>query len=213
MLLSMYASYQLANRNKITYVLSIVVFVLLISFLSVILPLNMIGAFVFLPFFCWSFPFYSYIESVNLGDPRYWVDFYKIRFLTVDLTSALPFGSGSWYQRLPLDTVIPVFLLVNIVGALLGFGLSRITRIREWGNNRTWKLAGLILGVAFLMIGWWLTASNSRIVVNGRIVRPTGLYFMDGFAIFLFGIIVLLIVVGKILWGLKIDFWKNSLKT
>jgi hypothetical protein len=208
MLLSMYVSYQLANRNKIIYVLSMVVFVLLISFLSVILPLDQIGVYLFFPFLCWSFPFYSYIESVNLGDPG-WVDFYKIRFLTVDLTSALPFRSGMH----ALDTVIPVFLLVNVVGALLGFGLSRITRIREWGNNRTWKLAGLILGAAFLMIGWWLIASNSRIVVNGRIVRPEGLYYMDGAAVFLFGIIVLLIAVGKILWGLKIDFWKNSLKT
>ena len=209
----MYVSYHLANRNKITYVLSMVVFVVLVSFLSTILPLDAIGVYLFFPFLCWSFPFYAYITPIFSLEQYYWVDFYKIRFLTVDLTPAFSLGTGLSYRWFPLDIAIPIFLLVNVVGALLGYGLSRITRIREWGTNRTWKLAGLILGAAFLMIGWWLIASNSRIVVNGRIVRPKGLYYMDGAAIFLFGIIVLLIAVGKILWGLKIDFWRNSLKT
>lgn len=202
MLLSMYLSYQLANHNKITYALSMVVFVVLISFLSAIHPLGQVGDFLVFPLLCLSFPFYAYVTSIFSWEQLFWVDFYKVRFLTVDLTSALPLESGLiWSQRFPLNNAIPLFLLVNIGGALLGYGLSRIPRIREFGNNRIWKLAGFILGATFLMIGGWLTASNSRIVDNGRIVRPEGLYYMDGRAIFWFGIIMLLIVVGKILWG------------
>jgi hypothetical protein len=190
-----------------------VVFVVLISFLSAILPLNMIGGFFFFPLLCLSFPFYAYVTAMFSWEQYHWVDFYKVRFLTMDLTSALPFGSGLWYQRLPLDTAIPIFLLVNIVGVILGYGLSRITRIREFGNNRIWKLAGFILGATFLMIGGWLIALNSRIVDNGRIVRPEGLYYIDGNAISYFGIIILLIAIGKILWRYKDqlleEFYKN----
>jgi hypothetical protein len=181
-----------------------VVFVVLISFLSAVLPLNMIGVFLVFPLLCLSFPFYAYISSVNLGSPHYWVDFYKVRFLTVDLTPACMHCDYA---------TIPIFLLVNVVGVILGYGLSRIPRIREFGNNRIWKLAGFILGSTFLMIGRWLIASNSRIVDNGRIVRPEGLYYIDGNAIFYFGIIILLIAIGKILWRYKDqlleEFYKN----
>ena len=206
MLLSMYVSYQLANRNKIIYVLSMIVFVVLASFLSTRLPINMIGIILVFPLVCWSFPFYAYITPIFSLEQYYWVEFYKVRFLTVDLTSAFSLGRGLSYPSFPLSTAIPIFLLVNVVGVILGYGLSRITRIREWGNKRTWNLMGFFLGVTFSIIGRLLVELNRQIVVNGRIVRPEGLYIMDGGAIFHFGIIILLIAIGKILWGLKNRF-------
>ena len=103
-----------------------------------------------------------------------------------------------------MDTCIvffPVFLSVNVIGTVLGYEASRIRRIREWGTIKTWRILGFILGIVFVGVGYWLssipftTKSGEMFYGFGR-----GPYGVNGVALFFFGIIVLAIIIGKILW-------------
>ncbi len=199
----MYASYHWARTSKKSYILRVSAFVVLASLLSVILPFGMITDFFFFPFLCWSFPFYAYIESAFSWEHLRWVDFYRIRFLTVDLTSAFPLGGRAAIPRFPLMDAFSLFLFVNVVGVMLGYGLGKIGRIREWGNRGMWQLMSLTLGIILLLVGFSILYSNLPVFGDGRIVRPAGQYLVDGKAIFYFGIVTLLIELDKTLWGYK----------
>jgi len=165
-------------------------FVVLSSFLSAILPLSQILFFTF-PFTFLSFPLYAYTYEIFI-EGREWVEFRGIRFFPIGL--AYPTDWGHTFL---------VFLFVNIVGAVLGYGASRIRRIREWGTTKTWNLIGFILGIALIGVGYWLGSSIPLITKSGEVIYGFGRgpYGFDGWSLIFFGIIVLAIVIGKILWS------------
>jgi len=182
MLLSAYAAYQWARISKEAYALRMAVFIISISFLSayfhfpmgslLLLPLPLIISPVL------SFPFYAYYEKIWFGNAaeRYWVSFFRIRFLTID-TMSTPSG----WQLEQLAPVFSFFLLINFVGAILGYEINRIRRIRGLGNSKRWNLLGAILGSVFMGAGLGFGSFSK----------------LDGAALFLFGIIVFAIIFGR----------------
>jgi len=178
MLLSMYAAYHWARISKRAFALRMAFFIILISFLPAISPFPF-GVLLPLPLFVspvLSFPFYAYYKKVLVEG--YWVAFSRIRFLGIDITST-PWA-GVLGQLAP---VFSFFILINLVGAILGYEINRIRMIREWGNSKRWNLLGAILGSVFMGAGLGLG----------------NLYDFDRAALFLFGILVLAIVIGRIL--------------
>lgn len=165
-----------------------------------------------------------------------WIPTYSIHFLTMEISSLKPQDSveyvenfGWRYQLLGYHVIflnmeigvivvkylmfyaltfpLLFFIVVNIVGAILGYKMSEMHRIQEWGTNKRWNSLGLILGFVFLGIGFWL--SNIGVVKTGR-NPPWGEYYNEyavtlypyrggGIIFFLFGIIVLGIVIGRLL--------------
>ena len=115
MLLSMYASYHWAKMGKKPYVLRMLVFLIVVSFLSAGSPG---GSFMtlFIPFSFLSFPFHAYIDPI--WTEGCWVDFLRIDFLTIDLTAPLPLDSGRFL------VAFPFFLFVNFVGTTLGYWIN-----------------------------------------------------------------------------------------
>ena len=193
MLLSMYASYHWARGKN--YVHNIGFFILLISFLSSLFPIGTLLFFTF-PFPFLSFPLYAYIDPIfieGLG----WVDFLGIRFFSIGSAYPLPTGLENIFLLFLL------FLFVNLIGARLGYEASRVRRIREWGTTKTWSFLGFILAIAFIGVGYWLGSSIPPITKSDKEVIygfGRGPYGFDGWALFFYGIIVLAIVIGKILW-------------
>jgi len=185
----MYASYHWARGEN--YVRNIGFFILLISFLCALLPLSIIILFTF-PVTFLSFPFYAYINPI-LIEGLEWVDFLGFRFFPIGFAYPLPIGFG---------LAFPLFLFVNVVGAVLGYEASRIRRFREWGTIKTWSLLGFILGIAFLGVGYWL-GNMPLITKSGEVIYGFGRgpYGYDGIALLFYGIIVLAIVIEKILWS------------
>lgn len=185
MLLSMYASYHWAESEY--YLIKMAVFIILASFLS---------AYSVLPFGFWlvvfpvlSFPFYAYIGE-RFVTPVYEEEFRVIRFLTIGGFEA------------DFITAFEFFLLVNLFGMILGYAASKIHRIRELGTTKYWNLLGFILGVIFIGVG--------LIVLRYTPLPPkskwhlgleSGLNAFDGATLFLFGILMLAIVIGRILWS------------
>lgn len=165
MLLSMYASYHWAKNRKETYIFKMTVFIILISFLPAISPLPF-GIIMPFPIFVspvLSFPFYAYsLAHTHHG----------IYFFTVDIFHTTEFSWGEFFPFAPF----PFFLFGNFIGAVLGYEISKIRRIRELGTSTHWNLLGFVLGMTFL-----------------------GCVFVAGAALFLFGILVLAIVIGRIL--------------
>jgi hypothetical protein len=151
MLLSMYLSYRLANRGKDIHILLIGFFVLLVSFCSALLPIyNEAMAFFFMPVSVLSFPFYGFVESLFFEGLE-WVPFVKIRFFTLDLTTLLPVSRGQ-------QVAFPLYLLVNTVGALLGYWVGRKYRIQFLLSNVEWLVLQLFvaigsIGYAFIVDG------------------------------------------------------------
>lgn len=157
----------------------------------------------------------------------YWIQTYQIHFLATEILATKPhdFVEPDWtyrflgyritflnmeieyvarqnleqtgYYTLPFS--FSFFMLVNVVGALLGYRIGRIRRIRQWGTNKRWGLLGLILGFVFLGLGLWL--SNIGIAETRWWGYPITSYPYrdDALAFFLFGIIAWAIVIGKIL--------------
>lgn len=191
MLLSLYASYHWANISKNTYVLRMTVFVILVSFISAYAPLPWGGILLTFPLLVspvLSFPLYGYVDEVLVGNlfEGAWVSFRGIRFLTIDMY----YARMNWaLTSMQFIITFSFFLFINFVGVIFGYEISRIRRICEWGTRREWNVLGVILWGVFMAIGLWLGEQSD----------------IDALALFYFGIIVLAIVVGRILWA-KIEW-------
>jgi len=145
MLLSMYASYHWARLSKKTYVPNMTVFILLISFFSASFPLGMYILLTF-PVTFLSFPFYA----DNLHIPP-WIQHHEISFLTVDIIHST---ESSWWGFFSFVSFL-FFLLVNILGALLGYWIGKRHRIQYSGGRRWIVLVGIvILGLCFVPFNW-----------------------------------------------------------
>ncbi len=147
MLLSMCASYLWAKElSKEDYILTIAVFIILISLLPAIIGITMNPFWlIYFPFTFLSFPFYAYSESVA------WIRNVRIRFLTIDLMNPLPFDLGT------LLVAFPFFLLVNVLGALLGYWMGK-KLVMEFFGGRLWTVFfGFVgissIGLSFLLAG------------------------------------------------------------
>jgi hypothetical protein len=153
--------------DKKPYVLTMAVFIILVSFLPAISPFPF-GIIMPFPIFVspvLSFPFYAYsLAHTHHG----------ISFFTVNIIHTTELSWGDFFPFIPFS----FFLFVNFVGAMLGYEISKIHRIREWGNSTHWNLFGFVLGMTFL-----------------------GCVFVVGAPLFVFGILVLTIVIGRILWS------------
>jgi len=177
MLLSIYAAYHWAKSEH--YAIKMAVFIILVSFLSAYsaLPYGVLGA--VSPVL--SFPFYTYID-----------EFRGIRFLTIGGVVNVQF-----------TLAFSFFLLVNLFGVKLGYEASKIHRIRELGTTKYWNLLGFILGVIFIGVGLIVLRYTTPPIARGEV--PFGLESgpnaNDGLALFLFGILVLAIIIGRILWS------------
>lgn len=123
---------------------------------------------------------------------------YRVIFLTMEVGS-IP--SGIIY---PLTVLFLFFMLVNIVGALLGYIIWRIYRMHKIGKFR-WESIGFFgrvaLGIAILIMGIWF-------LTFGEVVRTSPVdayyydynpypYLFDGFAFVVFSIIWLIINVAE----------------
>jgi len=100
-------------------------FIVLGSLASAVSPLS----FLTFPFTFLSFPFYGYVDLVFIWENEQaylgnWVDTLKISFLTIDITSNMPM-SGVFVVAFPL------FLVVNILGSILGYKMSKRIRSQE----------------------------------------------------------------------------------
>ena len=95
----------------------------------------------------------------------------------------------------------PFFLFGNIVGAVLGYAISRI-RNQELGTIKKWGLSGFILTTAFAGVGGLFRSvfiDKTGEIIIGTSEGRYGAYYFDGSILFYFGIIVLAIVIGKII--------------
>jgi hypothetical protein len=148
MLLSMCASYLWAKElSKEDYVLTIAVFIILISLLPAIIGITMNPFWLIcFPFTFLSFPFYAYGESIV------WIRNVRIRFLTIDLTNPLSFDLGT------LLVAFPLFLLVNISGALLGYWMGKKLKMEFLGSGLWIVFFGSVgissIGLSFLLAGF-----------------------------------------------------------
>jgi hypothetical protein len=165
--------------GKMHYVLRMVVFIILVSYLSAIssLPFGFLFGFVS-PVL--SFPFYTWMHDVAEPDSYYTV-YRGFGLLTTTFTTATDISWGDF-----VNFSFLIFLLINFAGAMLGYGISKIRRIREWGTSTHWSLLGSVLAIIFL---------------GGPYVLGPGDYGFANGALFLFGILVLAIVIGRILWS------------
>jgi hypothetical protein len=138
MLLSMYASYHWARTDTLrSYLLKVILFIVGVSFWSVIFPVTwfflFLFPFLFLTFLSWPAIFYS-----GLGDyvrPR-WINFLTLNISTSDT----------------LEYVIIAFsvsIFVNILGALLGYLIyASIKKLRiQFPSNRWWKILWISVGI------------------------------------------------------------------
>jgi len=167
MLLSMYLSYRLANRGKDIHILLMGFSVLLVSFCSALLPVGDDAmAFFFLPISVLSLPFYGFVDSFFIEGLE-WVPFVKIRFFTLDLTAFLPMSRGR-------QVAFPLYLLVNTVGALLGYWVGRKHRIQFVFSNAEWLVLQLFAAIGSIVYAF---------IIGGT--SWFGQYI--GFNLFLFG--------------------------
>jgi len=156
------------------------VFVILVSFLSAYLVV----------FSILSFPFYAFV-SERFTPPVYVEEFMVIRLFAIG-----GFVANSFIL------VFLFFLFVNLFGAILGYAASKINRIRELGTTKYWNLLGFILGVIFIGVGLIvLRYIPPPLLSEVPFGLESGLTTDDGAALFLFGILVLAIVIGRILWS------------
>ncbi len=144
----MCASYLWAKElSKEDYILTMAVFIILISLLPAIIGMTMnIFWLICFPFSFLSFPFYAYGESVA------WIRNVRIHFLTIDLTNPLPYDLGT---RL---VAFPFFLLVNVLGALLGYWMGKKLKMELFDSGLWTVFFGLVgissMGLSFLLAGF-----------------------------------------------------------
>jgi len=142
MLLSMFTSFLLARKfGRVTYVLLTTVALVFISFFSVGLPRAFSGrdyptpSYYPLPF---SFPFYS-IDNPHShwGMLTVVSESYEIYFLTFRIAEFWDFYplSQRSYNMIPFRFYL-YFLLINLVGAILGYWISKSAFIERYLARR-----------------------------------------------------------------------------
>jgi len=114
MLLSTYVSFRLSSdlpEERVSYVLSITGFIIVASFLSTFASIPKVYSIFLYPFSLVSFPFFS-ISKLSLGDWGYLTG-YDINFFGMKI--------GSISGQIAYLYCFSIFLLINLVGAMLGY--------------------------------------------------------------------------------------------
>jgi hypothetical protein len=207
MLLSMFTSFLLARRlrGKVSVTL-VAVIVELVSIFSTcdLFDLRQEYLFLYPPAPPLSFPFHTRLGLIPANHirpplppdyvrPPHTMLGYRFYFLSFKLGELkLEYHTTEDVHRL-LSLVFSSFVLINLVGAILGYEMSKIRRIREWGTSTHWNLLGFVLGMALLGCATIVDLSYHE-------VGPSyGVVYSDALA--MFGILVLAIVIGRILWS------------
>jgi len=96
-----------------------------------------------------SFPFYASIDYTRIFENylSHNVWYYKLRFLTIDITSS-NFSPSSYLTE--CISHFPFFLVVNILGALAGYWIGKKHRIQLFGS-KWWKIFWGLVGVTLIM--------------------------------------------------------------
>lgn len=118
MLLSMYVSFRLSSdlvQDRVSYVLLMTVFIIVVSFLSTFVCMLWLWLIFLYPFWLVSFPFFSTPE-LSLGDWGHLIS-YNINFFGMEIVSISP-------QNV-LVYGFSFFLLINLVGAMLGYWINK----------------------------------------------------------------------------------------
>jgi len=232
MLLSLYASFRWARTEG--FFLKIGTFIFLASLLSTVVGSSLLALlFGPLPLLSFPFYQLSGERRIILPAPYNYsqrIPSYEIRFLTMEILSLVPQDpvdgsfNGGWVMVQGYRVVfwgsevgsLPVgseyrstlfflfFVLVNVLGALLGFLISRaqIFQSKKW--MAIGSIGRVLLGVVILGVGLWFSTL-------GEVVRtgpPTGYFYSydplrhlgDAFVFALFGITWLAIIVGEMVW-------------
>jgi hypothetical protein len=129
MLLSMYLLYRLARTAKLrSYMPMVAGFILVVSLLPAILPVTLVIQ-VTWPVTFLSFPFFASMGYTRIFEndlPRH-IWYYKLQFLVLDITSSNFSPSSALTECI---RHFPFFLVVNILGALLGYWIGKKRRVR-----------------------------------------------------------------------------------
>lgn len=112
MLLSLFLSFLLARKfGSRIYILSVTILIIVIPLFSVGLPL--------------SFPFYAFIWA-GISAPEACI--YGLYFLTFEINRSV---TTSYFFHRMFFIYYSFFLLVNVVGAILGYWISKSKTLRE----------------------------------------------------------------------------------
>jgi hypothetical protein len=214
MLLSMFISFLLARRFRgKVYGTLVAVMVALVSIFSTCDLFDLRPEYLFLypPAPPLSFPFHTRLGLIPTNHitpgarvrPAHTMLGYRLYFLSFKLGELrLEYNTTEDVHRL-LSLVLSSFVLINLVGAILGYEMSKIRRIREWGTSTHWNLLGAVLGMTLLGCATIVGLSYHEVGPSYEVV------YSDALA--MFGILVLAIVIGRILWS-KISRIQTSSK-
>ena len=118
MLLSMYVSFRLSSdlvQDRVIYVLLMTVFIIMVSLLSAFVSIFSLWLLILYPFWLLSFPFYSTLELSHGGlvpAASYNINFFWMKIESISPENALVYGFS-------------FFLLINLVGAMLGYWINK----------------------------------------------------------------------------------------
>jgi hypothetical protein len=215
MLLSMFISFLLARRFRWkVYVTLVTVIVALVSLFSTCNLFDLRPQYLFLypPAPPVSFPFHTRLGLIPANHispplppgyvrPPHNMLSYELYFLPFKLGELrLEYHTIKDVHRL-LSLVFSSFVLINLVGAILGYEISKIRRIREWGTSTHWNLLGFVLGMTLLGCATIVGLSYHEVGRSYELVCSD--------ALAMFGILILTIVIGRILWS-KISKYKHQ---
>jgi len=210
------------------YFVKMSAFMVVVSLVSAFLGTG-IGSFLFGPLPVLSFPFYG-VWDETMGPPLppegygFWIDTYQIRFLTMPVYSIHPVSYGAYSVTfltvevgslnsnfIPPNSlyslIIPfmIFMLANLLGALLGLGLRKLFISQETAWWRIGFIVPIILGIGIIGAGLFLYNVNVVETVRnppwgGDYVSVTLYpYQMDAFVFIIFGITWLVLVIAEII--------------
>jgi hypothetical protein len=135
MLLSMYASYHWARTDTLrSYLLKVTLFIVVVSFWSVVFPVNWFFLFFLFPFLFLTFLSWPAIFYFGLGTQ-------SIHFLTMDIS---PFD-----RREYVIIAFSLSIFVNILGALLGYLMHVFIKKLsiQFPTSRWWKILWISVGI------------------------------------------------------------------